>query len=45
MQRRKQKLYIPDVYLGFLPLSVIGIIALASGLLLPWAAALIDFKK
>ncbi len=43
--KHKKRFYIPDVYIGFLILPVIGIIALIAGLLLGPMTALINFFK
>ena len=45
MQKQKKRIYIPDVYVGFLILPVIGIIALIAGLLLTWITALLEYLK
>ena len=45
MRNQRKKFYIPDVYIGLLILPVIGIIALITGLLLPWIMAVINYLK
>jgi len=45
MSKPRKRIYIPDVYIGFLIIPVIGIIALVAGILLNPIMELINFFK
>jgi len=41
--KSKKRIYIPDSYVGFLALPVIGLIAIITDWALPWVTAIINF--